>query len=511
LAAVGLAGGLVLALARCGAYSTSSYTPPGSGVLLTEIGDAPVCDVLSFRMLISSMVLFHPNSSFPVAVFPSTPGGAPSVKVNLDSVRDTPTILNLAAVPAGEYDRARITFLFPQVDIYNPSKTPPTSTLPVALTSGTTLITFNPPVAILKNQVTALLMDFDMRRSFQVNSNGQLTGTIKAVISLLPLAASTSGSFGDLDDIVGFARSVNPNPSPGSPFMGSINLQLLSGTGPLVAANFTKSTVMCGLPSTAACELPPVSNLNQLDTDSVVEMDGFVDTKGNLIANSVEVENHEDLTKNIVAFLGIVTSITRDPSGNVLQFTLLNREEEPDVSLFLPLDQNLVVTVDPPTSTLPTIYQYSSRASNFANLPFGPTSLAVGQELIVHGAYTPGSGLTPATVKSDKTDSIPLKVYLKLQTHEGNFASLVAVGQDDKTGAFWLAPCGSIFQNQPILVITNGDTNFLNVVGLNGLTFLPSLLVKGLLFYEPTGTTVNGVTVPPGTLVLLAKQVHQLS
>jgi len=104
-----------------------------------------------------------------------------------------------------------------------------------------------------------------------------------------------------------------------------------------------------------------------------------------------------------------------------------------------------------------------------------------------------------------------LKVYLKLQTHEGNFTSLLAVGSDDRTGAFWLRPCASIFQNAPILVITSGATNYLNVTGLNGLTSLPSILVKGLLFYEPTGITVNGINVPPGTLVLLAKQVHQLS
>ena len=122
-----------------------------------------------------------------------------------------------------------------------------------------------------------------------------------------------------------------------------------------------------------------------------------------------------------------------------------------------------------------------------------------------------GSGITPTSVKADTKDGIPLKVYLKLQTHEGNFTSLVAVGSDDRTGAFWLKPCGSIFQNTPILVITSGATNYLNVTGLNGLTSLPSLLVKGLLFFESTGTTINGVTVPPGTLVLLAKQVHELS
>jgi len=486
---------MVLALARCGGYSTSVPTPPGSGVLLTEVGDAPLCDVLSFRILVSSMSLFHPNSSFPITVFPTSAGTSLNIKVNLDSVRDTPAILNLGAVQAGEYDRARIALLFPQVDVFDPTKTLPTSTLGSTLTNGSIQITFNPPLSIVKNQITALLMDFDMRRSFQLESKGKLTGKVTPVVSLVPISASTSGSFGEMDDIVGFVRNVTPNSSPSSPFIGTIGLQLLSGTGPLIPANLTSSTVMYGVPA-----------LNQLTTDSFIEMDGYVDTKGNLIANNVEVEGQENLFKNIVAFVGIVTSLTKDTSGNVVEFTLLNRDEEPDVSLFLPLDQNLVVTVDPST-----VYQYSSRASNFANLPFGPASLAVGQEVIVHGAYKVGSGITPTSVKADTTDGIPLKVYLKLQTHEGNFTSLVAVGSDDRTGAFWLKPCGSIFQNTPILVITSGATNYLNVTGLNGLTSLPSLLVKGLLFFESTGTTINGVTVPPGTLVLLAKQVHELS
>src|SRR5439155_7524282 len=240
--------------------------------------------------------LFHPNSSFPIPVFPASA----DIKVNLDSVRDTPTILNLGTVPAGEYDRARIALHSPQVDVFDPTKTPPTSTLGTTLTNGSIQITFNPPLSIVKNQITALLMDFDMRRSFQLDSKGQLTGKVTPVVSLVPISASTSGSFGEMDDIVGFVRNVTPNSSPSSPFIGTIGLQLLSGTGPLIPANFTSSTVMYGVPA-----------LNQLTTDSFIEMDGYVDTKGNLIANNVEVEGQENLFKNIVAFLGIVTSLTK--------------------------------------------------------------------------------------------------------------------------------------------------------------------------------------------------------
>jgi hypothetical protein len=102
------------------------------------------------------------------------------------------------------------------------------------------------------------------------------------------------------------------------------------------------------------------------------------------------------------------------------------------------------------------------------------------------------------------------KVYVKLQSHQGNFSSLVAAQSDDKTGAFWMASCGTLFQGAPILVLTDGQTAFVNLTGLSALTPQPTLLVKGLVFFERQGGTVNGVTVPPGTLVLVAKQVHQL-
>ena len=37
-----------------------------------------------------------------------------------------------------------------------------------------------------------------------------------------------------------------------------------------------------------------------------------------------------------------------------------------------------------------------------------------------------------------------------------------------------------------------------------------TLLVKGMPYYEPHATTINGVAIPAGTLVMQAKQVHVL-
>ena len=51
---------------------------------------------------------------------------------------------------------------------------------------------------------------------------------------------------------------------------------------------------------------------------------------------------------------------------------------------------NTIVTVNLSSSTT---YQYSSRSSNFANLPFSPANISVGQEVVVHGQVTPPKGI----------------------------------------------------------------------------------------------------------------------
>jgi hypothetical protein len=66
-----------------------------------------------------------------------------------------------------------------------------------------------------------------------------------------------------------------------------------------------------------------------------------------------------------------------------------------------------------------------------------------------------------------------------------------------------------MFQGALVMVFTDSQTTFVNTAGLNSLVPQSTLILKGLLFYDRQGRTINGVTVPPGTLVLLAAQVRQ--
>jgi hypothetical protein len=60
-------------------------------------------------------------------------------------------------------------------------------------------------------------------------------------------------------------------------------------------------------------------------------------------------------------------------------------------------------------------------------------------------------------------------------------------------------------------VVTNNQTTYVNVTGLGAITTVDSLVVKGMPYYEPQAVTINGVTIPAGTLVMQAKQVHVLA
>lgn len=479
--AVGFAAGI---LSGCGGNSVQPTPPaPGKGALYTLITDAPACDVLSFRITVSGLALTPQGGGAPVSLLPSLR----TVKINVAALRDFSTILNLTSVPEGIYEEATFTFAVPQIFTFEPGQSPPFKFLTSQFSNATVKASIQPALKIEKDKVSVLRADFDMLRSLEVDAQGQLTGNITPTLKLTPLTASDSQGFGELDDITGFVRTVTVS-SSSQTFIGSFLLQLLSETGPEVSVNLTSTTQLLGVPA-----------LNQLLTGSFVEVDGFVDSKGNLVATTVEVEDRAIVEQSKVAFIGFVTSASRDQDGNVTQFDLYVRGEEPELLFDVSLDSIAVVNV-----SSSTLFQFSSRATNFANLPFDATALAVGQEVVVHGKATRGTPEQPTpSIAADK-------VYLKPQTIQGNFSQLVQAGSDDRTGAFWMSPCGSILQGARILVLTNNQTVFLDVSGLSGLMPQPTLLVKGLPFFDRQGRVVNGVTVPPGTLVMPAKMIHRL-
>jgi hypothetical protein len=420
-------------------------------------------------------------------------------------------VLNISPANVGTYDYAYITLSEPQLIFYDPTILPPNPPINTAQLTLSPLdviqIPVSPPLVINKDQASVIQIDFDVLDMIQSITTDPTTGKLIVTgtpeITFTPITASGSQGqgFGELDDLVGFVRSVTILP-PGntSLYNGSFALQLLSAsiTGPpLVTVNLNSSSQLYGF-----------SELNQLVTDSFMEVDAYIDVDGNFVATSVEDEYTEDPSSNTLALIGPVTSVTRNASGNVTSFNLWMRDVEPNTPSTATPDTLCAVNV-----TGSTTYQYSSRSANFANLPFGPGNITVGQEVVVHGVVTPATGVGVAGAPSVSATVAAGKVYDKLQTIQGTFSSLVQVASDNKTGAFVFAPCSTLFQGASIMVLTSNQTAFVNLSGLSSLSGppnQPTLLVKGLPFFEAQAQTINGVPVPAGTLVMVAKQVHEL-
>ena len=488
--------GLVLALAMVilnacgGGGGTTTTTTPGNGNLYTIVGDQPVCDALSFRFLVDGLTMTGPNGAAATVLGVNT-----AIRVDFAALRDFNTFLAQTPITPGTYNQATISLSDPNLTMFEILQSPPTSVIVPTITADKPTITISPPLVVTANQASVLRMDFDMARSIQVDSSGNVTNQVTPVFNVSSLAQTATQGFGEMDDVFGFVESVSPTAIAinNTTFSGSFTVEFLNGTGPAITFYTSGSTQMVG-----------ISALNQLATGSFVELNTHLDQNGNAIADVLNVEDREIYENNQLAFLGYVTSVTRDSSGNVTQFNFYVRDEEPDSGFVIPLDSVVVVT---PTSS--TGYQVSFPENNINNLSFNAANIVPGQELIVSGVYTKVSSPAGSTVTPPSTLA-PTQIILKPQTHQGNFAALFAAAPDNLTGAFLLVPCAHILGGVPIYVYTSGTTQFVNVNGLTGLSAGPSLLVKGQLWYEAQSGTINGVIYPPGSLVMQATEVHQL-
>jgi len=477
----------------CGGSSSSSSTTTttGTGGFYTIIGDTPSCDVLGFALFVTELDLHLQGSSSTskLTVFP-TNSSPTSPVVEFGTLRDSSTIANLTSINAGTYDQAILTLTVNNAAQYDPTVSPPASLLTTNITTTNVTVNLQPPLTVSNGKISMLQLDFNLAQSLEVNSQGQLTGNVTPVFTARPVVASGANGFGEFDSLEGFVLSVNSS-SPGTGFTSSFVLQTLSGRGPALSVNLTDSTQLLG-----------VNRIDQMPTGSFVEVDGFINADGNLVAKGIQVEDRDDITQQMLAYLGQVLTVTKDSSGNVTQFDMLVRNTEPDDSTNVDLDSDVTVNVSPSTSF--NAYSLSSdltSQANAGNLAFNAQTLTPGQEVVVHGIYTkPTTGLI--SVAADK-------VYLRLQPVQGDFSSLIQAGSDDKTGAFQFAPCPNLLKGTPFIVVTDAQTEFVKASGLSSLAPTTPLLVRGLSLLDVQGGTINGVAVPAGTMVLLANHVRQ--
>jgi len=487
MALVGILSMLGFGLYGCGGgssgtTSTSLQSPNGSPGVAVFAGDSPICDVVSFTVTITGATATPKGGGTPVPIISSP------VTVDFAALMDFTTLLNLASVPAGTYNKVTLMLSMPKLTVlqFTSGKLTPTA-IATTLTTSSVTVDIDPPLTVSSSGTAGLNFDFQLRKSVQTDSSGQVTGTVNPVFRASANHPIDEGEgregMGEIDDLEGVVQSVSTT-SSNSSFVGSFVIQ---SEGKTFTVQVTSKT-----------EFEGVLGLTGLTAGKFVEVEAFVDSSSNIVAKEVEVEEQEEQQK--AAFVGLITSVTRNGSGQVTQFNLFIRREEPDESSCVPPHTLLNVTLSSSTT-----FKIAAKGVNFASLTLDSTALGQGQEVVVHGTCQTGASPTLAANA----------VVLKLQTILGNFSARLAVASDGKTGGFSFVPCGVVFSGSGLITaLTSAQTAFAGVADLNGLTPTPELAVKGLLFYKINSLTVNGVSVTGSATapvpVLVAKQVHQL-
>ncbi len=462
------------------------FQQPKTGAIYTYIGDSPACDVLSFRTNITGLKFRRVSNAESFATVFPTATTFVSLKMDFAALRDNSTIMYLGTLPVDTYDRVELTLQLPQIVVYDPAEDPPIRVINGILSTANPSIPLPSGYATTETELNALSLDFDMMRSIQLGPQGEVTSSVIPVFTATPVAESPDATFGRFENLVGFVRAVSPNPI-GS-FIGSFSLQVHRGSGQAIPISISSDTSISGVP-----------DLKSLETGRVVEVMARVDNAGNIVAEHVEVEDRAVVEEKRTSFFGtVLPTPVKDASGSVTEFKMYVRAMEPDRSAEVTLDSIVTVNV-PPTTT----FQISPRPANLTPLQFGADSITVGQEVLVHGQYT--------VVTDQPTVLDARSIYLRPQTLQGSLSSLISVGADGKSGAFWLSGCSTLLQTTPIIVMTtNADTAFVGVFGLAEISPQATLLVRGFPFFVKDATVVRGTPIPAGTLVLFARQVRQV-
>ena len=335
LAMVSVAAIGILIQSGCGGGRGGATLPivTTPGTIAVFGGDAPLCSsVISFVVTITGLTLTPQSGGSPVSVLP---GGQP-VTVDFASLMDFATMLSVSNVPPGTYNALGITLSNPQLTYLDTSTTPPSfKTIAPTMTSLTINLNLNPAITIASNGTVALQLDFNLLNSVSIGSNNQFTVTPTFTANLA--SASGSNGFAEFDDLSGLVQSVSTS-STNPSFVGSFTIS--RPNTPTFTVNVTSSTTFDG-----------VSGLSGLTAGTFVEMDAFLDSNANIVANTVVAEDQEDQASGEAAFTGLITSVTPQ-TGSATQFTLLVGEENPDVSSRVGLFSTLTFNIAPSSTTL---------------------------------------------------------------------------------------------------------------------------------------------------------------
>ncbi|HET6170649.1 MAG TPA: DUF4382 domain-containing protein [Terracidiphilus sp.] len=174
--------------------NTKSTSPTGAAFVIGA--DAPMASVTSFTVQLSSVNAFTSSDCSGTGV--SLVSGTPSV--DFARFNGLQTLLDMNDVPAGTYQCVSITLGTATLGYLDTSGSgaPSIQTEAATLTTSTvTAALANPMVVAQAGAPVGLHLDFDLHKSIQVDSNGQITGSVTPTFNIKAVNNADPGAYID--------------------------------------------------------------------------------------------------------------------------------------------------------------------------------------------------------------------------------------------------------------------------------------------------------------------------
>jgi hypothetical protein len=358
------------------------------------------------------------------------------------------TLLDMNDIPAGTYTSVQITLGAANIGYLNTGSGAPTIANQTAtLTSSTINIPLASPLVVTQSGAPAgLHLDFDLRKSIQVDSNGNITGQVTPTFDVNAVANSDPGAY--IDEFTAAVVSVNTTAQ---------TFVVQGPHGRQFTINVTGST-----------EWDNGDSLSQLTTSSIVQVSGTLDRAD----ATIDADEVAILSQNGFYASGQVTYVT-PATGAATSFDLYVRGLLPTTT-GLTLGQ--IAQVDLSGSEKFFIYWMHNSLTQYL---FNSSNMIAGQDVAVGGPATGAANAQAVSVN---------RVALR---HWGFNGTVVANSLNTSTGSFQMQINGfaGLLVPQTVTVYTGGGCTF-----RNGFSALPSVTgnvrVVGLLVKAPGGNTI---------------------
>ncbi len=426
--------------------TTSSTTGP-----VFVVGtDAPLASVTSFAAQIKSVELTD-GSGNTASLISGTP------TVDFARYNGLQSLLDMNDVPVGTYTGVSITLGTATIGYLNTTTPPPSITNQGAtLTTSTVNITLNKPLVVTHaGAPVGLRMDFDLPQSIQVDSGGNITGTVNPTFDVRTVARTDNGGY--IDEFVAGVVSVNAG---GQSFV----VQGPHGEQFTISVN-------------GQTEWDGNASLSTLNTSSIVQVSGQLDPADQTLdADEVAVLSDKGFYAS-----GQITYVT-PPTGAATSFDLYVRGLLP-ANTGVQLGQ--IAQVNLTGSEIFSIYWMHNPFTQFL---FNSSGLVAGQHVAIGGPATGAANANAVTVN---------RVSLRNWGFNG---TVVAGSQNTTNGTFQMKVSGfaGVLIPETVTVYLGAHSDFRYGLGKFGdLTDGAKVRVVGLLLKNPTS----------GQVVLLARHV----